>query len=110
MEQFIYIGDSTRVNVEFLGTVRLQLAMGHFFELHDMSYIPFIRRNLVSVSILDRAGYNFLFGYGKVRLYRDSILIGNRMLSGNLYKLDLVDIIDVSFSSSLNVVGFKHLR
>ena len=48
-----------------------------FFELKNVAYVPFIRRNLISVPILDKFGYSFLFGTGKVNLYRDSLLFGN---------------------------------
>ena len=108
LEQYVYMGDGTKVQVEFLGTVRLQLITGHFLELFDVAYIPSIKRNLISVSILDRLGYSLLFGTGKLNLYRDSILIGNGTLCGNLYKLDLHDVASIASSSSLNtVVGSK---
>ena len=61
LEQYVYIGDSTRVQVDFLGFVRLQLSTGNFFELQDVVYIPSIRRNLISLPTLDRLGYSFLF-------------------------------------------------
>ena len=64
------MGDGTKVQVEFLGTVRLQLNTGHFLELFDVAYIPSIRRNLISVSILDRLGYSLLFETRKLNLYR----------------------------------------
>ena len=54
-----------------------------------MAYIPFIRRNLISVLILDRLGYSFLFGNGKVKLYQYSLLNGNGTLCGNVYILEL---------------------
>ena len=54
-----------------------------------MAYIPLIKRNFISVPILDRIGYCFLFGTGKVKLYQDSLLIGTGVLCGNLYKLEL---------------------
>ena len=41
-----------------------------------MAYILSIKRNLISVLILDILGYSFLFGTGKVKLYQDSLLIG----------------------------------
>ena len=50
-----------------------------------MAYIPSIKRNLISISILNRLGYSFLFGTGKVKLYRDSLLIDTEVLCGNLY-------------------------
>ena len=48
-----------------------------FCELQNVAFIPFIRRNLISVLSLDRLGYNFLFGTGKVNLHQDSLLFRN---------------------------------
>ena len=33
LEQYVYMGDGTRVQVDFLGVVRLQLCIGNFLEL-----------------------------------------------------------------------------
>ena len=74
------MGDGTRVQVDFLGVVRLQLSIGNFLELQNVAYIPSIRRNLILVPILDRLGYNFIFRTRKVNLYQDSLLIGNGMI------------------------------
>ena len=60
-EQYMYIGDDTRVKVDFLGVVRLQLSIGNFLELKDVAFIPLIKRNVISVLILDILGYSFLF-------------------------------------------------
>ena len=57
----MYIGDETRVQVDFLEVVRLQLSTIIFLELQDVAYIPSIKRNLISVPTLDRLGYNFIF-------------------------------------------------
>ena len=100
----MYMGDGSRVQVEFLGTVRLQLNTGDFLELFDVVYIPSIRRNLISVSILDRLGYSLLFGTEKLNSYHNSLLIGNGTLCGNLYKLDLHDVTLATSSSSLNTI------
>ena len=75
LEQYVYMRDGSRVQVGFLGVVRLQLSTRNFLELQDVVYIPSIRRNLILVPILDRLIYCFLFGIGKVKLYRDSLLI-----------------------------------
>ena len=79
-----------------------------FFELQNVAFIPFIRRNLIYVPFLDRLGYSFLFGIGKVNLYRDSLLFDNGTLCGNLYKLELYSLI--YFSPNVNTVSStKHL-
>ena len=50
----MYMGDDTKVQVDFLGIVRIQLSAGNFLELQDVAYIPSIRRNLIYVPILGR--------------------------------------------------------
>ena len=62
----MYMGDGTRIQVDFLGVVRLQLNTRIFLELQDMVYIPSIRRNLISIPILDRLGYSFLLELEKL--------------------------------------------
>ena len=47
LKQYVYMGDSTKIQVDFLGVVRLQLSTGNFLELSDVAYIPLIRRNLI---------------------------------------------------------------
>ena len=53
LEQYVCMGDDIKVQVDFLGVVRLQLNKGNFLELQDVAYIPLIRRNLISVPILE---------------------------------------------------------
>ena len=67
-----------------------------------MAYIPLIRRNLISVPILNRLAYSFLFGTRKVELYRDSLLIGTRLLCGSLYRLELFALPYVSAILTVN--------
>ena len=88
-EEFVYMGDGSKVKVEFFGMIKLRLATKSFLLLHDVAYIPSLRRNLISISILDRQGYSFHFGGGKVDIFSNSVLIGNGVLFGNLYSLSL---------------------
>ena len=76
-----------------------------------MTYVPSIRRNLISIPILDRLGYSFLFGTGKVKLYQNSLLIGTGILCGSLYKLELSVLPFVSATRTINTTSIsKHLR
>ena len=66
---------------------------------------------MISVPILDRLGYSFLFGTEKVKLYQDSLLIDTGVLCGNLYRLELSAYPSVSTTISINTVSSpKHLR
>ena len=70
-----------------------------------MVYIPSIMRNLISIHILDRLGYNFLFGTRKVKLYQYSLLIGIGVLCGNLHRLELYVLSYVSTTLTLNIAS-----
>ena len=73
--------------------------------------MPSIRRNLISVLILDRLGYSFLFGSRKSKLYRDFLLIGNGVLCGSLYRLELTTFPFVSTTLTVNTgSSFKRLK
>ena len=88
-EECVYMGDGSKVKVEFFGMIKLRLATKSFLLLHDVAYISSLRRNLISVSILDRQGYSFHFGRGKLDIFSNSILIGDGVLFDNLYSLSL---------------------
>ena len=76
-----------------------------------MAFILLIRRNLISIPILDRLGYTFHFGNCKDKLYQDSLLIGNGMVCGNIYRLELYGLFSVSVSLVVNTVNStKRLR
>ena len=76
-----------------------------------MMFIPLIRRNLILVPILDRLRYSFLFGTEKVKLYQDSLLIGNGILCGSLYILELFVLPYVSATLAVNITSSsKRLR
>ena len=74
-----------------------------------MAYIHSIRRNLISITILDRLGYSFLFGSRKVKLYRDSLLIGTGVVCGNLYILELYVLSSVSSTLYVNTISSTKL-
>ena len=79
--------------------------------MQAVTFMLLIKRNLISVPILDRLGYNFLFGIGKDKLYQDSLLIGTRVRCGNLYRLDLSALPFFSTILTVNTVSStKRLR
>ncbi|KAL5846393.1 hypothetical protein ACOSQ3_009917 [Xanthoceras sorbifolium] len=84
------MGNEVKVEAEYIRVTRLHLSSSHFLELNDTVYIPIIMRNLISVSLLDRAGYTFHFGDGKIFLYRDNVYIGSSTLCDGLYMIDSI--------------------
>ena len=68
-ERFIYVGDGKSVEVGAIGTFRLLLKIGFYLDLKETYVVPSFRRNLVSVSILDKFGYCCSFGHGQFDLF-----------------------------------------
>ena len=100
-EKNIYVGDGKLVEVEAIGTFRLLLKTGFYLDLEETFVVPSFRRNLVSVSGLDRFGYACSFGNRQFSLLLDSKTVGTGSLSvyDNLYLLDTI----ASFNESLHV-------
>lgn len=51
--------------------------------------LPSIRRNLISISILDKSGYTCSFGNNKFSLSYDSNVVGYDSLNDNLDMFDI---------------------
>ena len=86
-EKYVFTGIDTSVRVERFGTFRLLLNTGHFFYLIDTFVVSTFRRNLVSISTLDKFGYTCTFGNRKVSIkYEDNIIgTGSLLKHNNLY-------------------------
>ena len=59
-------------------------------DLFETFAVPSFRRNLISISSLDKFGFSCSFGNNKVSLYQNSNMIGSGSLIDNLYMLDVV--------------------
>ena len=89
-ERFIFVGDGKKVPVEAIGNFKLLLKTGVYLDLIETFVAPSFRRNLISISNLDKSGYACSFGNNKVSLFQDSKLIGTGSLIDNLYMLDTI--------------------
>ena len=59
-------------------------------DLFETFAVPSFRRNLISISSLDKFGFSCSFGNNKVSLYQNSNMVGSGSLIDNLYMLDVV--------------------
>ena len=108
-EGYIFVGDGKKVEVKAIGTFRLFLKSGTYLDLNETYVVPSFRRNLVSISILDKFGYTCSFGNNKFSLFHNSNLVGISSLSyvDNLYMLDTVASYDETFQLSTQGVKRK---
>ena len=100
-ERRIYVGDGKSVEVEAIGHFRLLLSTGYYLDLIDTFVVPSFRRNLVSVSCLDKLGYCCSFQNSCFSLSINSKVVGtgSLMVYDNLYLLETI----ASYNETLNV-------
>ena len=91
-ERYIFLGDGKKVEVEVIGIFMLLLKSGTYLDLNETFVVPSFRRNLVSISMLDKLGYSCSFRNNKFSIFQNSNLVGTDSLSyvDNLYMLDTV--------------------
>ena len=87
-ESKLKVGSDIGIDVEHIGIVVLEL--DYSLVLDNVFYVPSFRRNLISFSMLDKAGYSFTFANKRVEVIYDSKVIDNYVLSDGLYRLSLL--------------------
>jgi hypothetical protein len=99
-ERYIYVGDGNKTEVEAIGHFRLLLKTDLYLDLYDTFIVSSFRRNLISISALDKLGFTCSFRDGKFSLYRHSNMVVSGFLSvmDNLYTLDII----TSYNEILN--------
>ena len=84
------MSDGKTVPVDSIGQFRLLLKTGVYLDLKETFVALSFRRNLVSISSLDDAGYVCSFGNNKFSLFHNSILVGTASKIDNLYRIDSI--------------------
>ena len=64
-----------KAQIEGIETYRLILDASYHLDLSETLYVPSVSKNLISLSKLDVAGFNFKFGHGCFSLYKNTLLI-----------------------------------
>ena len=68
LKMHIEMGDDERFSVLGVGTVAFQREHGALITLTDVKYVPGLKKNLVSVTMLEEKGYDDVFNKGKAFL------------------------------------------
>jgi hypothetical protein len=64
-QMHIEMGDDGRYSANGIGTITFQRESGKPFQLKDVMHVPGLKKNLVSVAMLEERGYDVVFSDGK---------------------------------------------
>ncbi|GKC46811.1 retrovirus-related pol polyprotein from transposon TNT 1-94 [Tanacetum coccineum] len=85
----VQLGDNRECKTRGIGKVRIQLKDGSSFLLHNVRYIPELKRNLISLGTLEKEGYTVKMHSSKVKVINGSRVILSGIRRDNcIYSLD----------------------
>ncbi|CAA7045320.1 unnamed protein product [Microthlaspi erraticum] len=84
----ILLGDNHSIMSHGQGSIRLNTHGGSINVLHNVRYVPQLRRNLISTGTLDKFGFKHEGGDGKVRYFKNNKTALRGNLINGLYFLD----------------------
>ena len=68
----IILGDNATYPMKGTGTMTLHLSQGQVLRLQDILYVPNLKKNLVSILVMEVKGFNVAFIDGKVLMWKNS--------------------------------------
>lgn len=83
----VYLGDDGTTSVARKGKVLLKFTFGKSLALHSVPHVPNMQRNLVSGSLLKKAGIKLVFEADKLVLSRNGDFVGKGYCHGGLFVL-----------------------
>ncbi|TYK16589.1 ty1-copia retrotransposon protein [Cucumis melo var. makuwa] len=104
----VFMGNSATAGVIGKGTVILKLTSGKTLSLSNVLYVPSLRRNLVSGSLLNPARLKIVLEGDKVFLTKNGDFVGKGYLSNGLFVLNTISM-NANASSSAYLIESANL-
>ncbi|WJZ85230.1 hypothetical protein VitviT2T_004776 [Vitis vinifera] len=84
----VFMGNSTTSEIKGQGKVILKMTSGKELTLTNVLYVPEIRKNLVSGSLLNNHGFRLVFESNKFVLSKSGMYVGKGYMSDGMWKLN----------------------
>ncbi|RVW46387.1 Retrovirus-related Pol polyprotein from transposon TNT 1-94 [Vitis vinifera] len=84
----VFMGNSATSEIKGQGKVILKMTSGKELTLTNVLYVPEIRKNLVSGSLLNNHGFRLVFESNKVVLSKSGMYVGKGYMSDGMWKLN----------------------
>jgi hypothetical protein len=91
LSQKVALGDDYQYPIKGVGESNHKLNSGNSLKMKDVLYVPSLKKNILSISYLEKKGFRFSFIDGEVPMWakgetlNEAIIIGNE--ENGLYKL-----------------------
>ena len=85
----VLMANDLHASVHGVGTVDLKFTSGKIVQLKNVQYVPAVKKNLVSVSLLCKEGFKLVFESNKVVVSRYGLFVRKGYDCGGLFRLSL---------------------
>ncbi|XP_075475893.1 uncharacterized protein LOC142514930 [Primulina tabacum] len=89
-DEKLFMGNSATSEIKGQGKVVLKMTSGKELTLNNVLYVPDIRKNLVSGSLLNKHGFRIVFESDKVVLSKNGMFVGKGYVCNGLFKLNVM--------------------
>ncbi|GMP70534.1 hypothetical protein CsSME_00029345 [Camellia sinensis var. sinensis] len=83
----VRVANNTVNKIVGIGIVRFRMEDGKIFKLDGIRHVPRLKKNLISLSMLDLKGYSFSSSKENLKVIHGDTVMLHGWLEGNLYRL-----------------------
>ena len=84
----VYMGNDVSCNIVGIGSIQIKMFDGTNKILTDVRHIPELRKNLISLGVLDTNGYKTFIQSGVMKFYKGILLVMKAKKVGNIFQLE----------------------
>jgi hypothetical protein len=84
----VYMGNDISCKVVGIGSIRIKMFDGTVKILTDVRHVPELRKNLISLGVLDTGGYKSIVQGGVMKVYKGILLVMKAKKVGNMFLLE----------------------
>ena len=108
----LFMGNSTTSEIKGQGKVMLKMTYGKELTLTNVLYVPEIRKNLVSGSLLNNHGFRMVFESDNFVLSKSGMYVEKGYMSNGMWKLNVMTLVKLEMnkaSSSTSILESSNL-
>jgi len=81
----IYLANDEHLDIMEKCEIHIKSTSGYQWKLHDIKYVPELKRNIISISQLEIMRYKTIFGDSSWKIVKDALVATRETKSGALY-------------------------
>ena len=84
----VYMGNDVTCKTVGIGSIRIRMFDGIVRTLTNVRHVPDLKKNLISLGVLDSSGYKGSVHGGVLKISKGILIVMKANRVGNLYKLE----------------------